>query len=503
MVLLGMNRVVVKDGTIGARLRFRAAAADHTKRRLRRFRRSGTGTGVTEWGVRGSRSYAAPRTKVSTVGVNVQTDSELKAELFGEVKINFASETVPLDRFVDDAKRTLLERHARQPRPAAPGRLRRRSCSSRPARRDPASARRPAAGAAPGTAAPRRPPRQESPDEQPATARRHAGRRRRSERSTRRGRQASVVRRIEVTLPIEWRCVAGPIGRRAGRCAANLVDTTTVRLDPVAARGASGMSRSARMTTDEHALPLEHFIQAVQSQLDNAQTAMALKARNLNLPLTFAIKDITLDLRAHVEFAPLGDPHPPGRRRRQGSERLPPGVHRDHPADDRGERDRLPGRSEDAIADDDLSDDERKQLEWSGVRTRGQLRELTSRAASAPSNASPGCRSNACAAPWRAPRPRWSPTSSPADRVDADDESRRASAAARSQPPAERPAARHDWRRAGQRALGSDAKSSSRRRSINCRRTAPSTAPDLAVSTASISGPVGGPDPGTPGGDAS
>ena len=53
----------------------------------------------------------------------------------------------------------------------------------------------------------------------------------------------------------------------------------------------------------EATLPLEHFIQAVQSQLDNAQTAMAVKARNLNLPLTFAIKDVSLDLRAHVEFS--------------------------------------------------------------------------------------------------------------------------------------------------------------------------------------------------------
>ena len=55
------------------------------------------------------------------------------------------------------------------------------------------------------------------------------------------------------------------------------------------------------MTTDV-ALPLEHFIQAVQSQLDNAQTAMAMKARNLNLPLTFAIKDITLEVVLKAEF---------------------------------------------------------------------------------------------------------------------------------------------------------------------------------------------------------
>jgi len=57
----------------------------------------------------------------------VQSDSELKAELFGEVKINFASETLPLDRFADEAKRTLLERRAKtaqlpaaQPKTAPP-----------------------------------------------------------------------------------------------------------------------------------------------------------------------------------------------------------------------------------------------------------------------------------------------------------------------------------------------------------------------------------------------
>ncbi len=111
MVLLGMNRVVVKDGTINARVRFRAAAADHTA-----FDYATGGdpkTGGAEWSERGSRTYAAPSTKVSTVGVNVQADSDLKAELFGEVKINFASETVPLDRFMDEAKRGQLEHHAR------------------------------------------------------------------------------------------------------------------------------------------------------------------------------------------------------------------------------------------------------------------------------------------------------------------------------------------------------------------------------------------------------
>jgi hypothetical protein len=116
MVLLGMNRVVVRDGSIGARLRFRAAAADHAA--IQYATDNDPGTGVTEWGRRGSDRPAV--TKVSTVGVNVQSDSELKAELFGDVKINFASETVPLDRFIDEAQRSLLERHSRRLQPTQP-----------------------------------------------------------------------------------------------------------------------------------------------------------------------------------------------------------------------------------------------------------------------------------------------------------------------------------------------------------------------------------------------
>ncbi len=51
------------------------------------------------------------------------------------------------------------------------------------------------------------------------------------------------------------------------------------------------------------AIALEDFIQAVQAQLDTAQTRMSLKAQNDKLPLTFAIKDIGMDLKAHVELS--------------------------------------------------------------------------------------------------------------------------------------------------------------------------------------------------------
>lgn len=129
----------------------------------------------------------------------------------------------------------------------------------------------------------------------------------------------------------------------------------------------------------EAALPLEHFIQAVQSQLDNAQTAMAVKAHYLKLPLTFAIKDITLDLRAHVEFARSEIRiRPAGAGDKEASM-----FHLVFTAITR------PMIEENAIAfsetpedrsldelKDELSDDERRRLEWAGVRTVSKLREM-------------------------------------------------------------------------------------------------------------------------------
>jgi hypothetical protein len=111
MVLMGINRIVIKDGSISARLRFRAAAADHAA--VQYATGGDPQTGGEVWGSRAGAGDPLPSTKVSTVNVNVQSDSELNAQLSGDVRINFASETVPLDRFVDDAKRTLLERHSR------------------------------------------------------------------------------------------------------------------------------------------------------------------------------------------------------------------------------------------------------------------------------------------------------------------------------------------------------------------------------------------------------
>lgn len=118
LVMLGMNRIVVRDGSITARLKFRAAASDKSAVDYAVSDDPGGATPSGSWSTRGSTAYAAPVTKVSTVGVNAQTDTTMNAELFGEVKINFASETIPLDRFADDARKTMLERAAR-PMPVA------------------------------------------------------------------------------------------------------------------------------------------------------------------------------------------------------------------------------------------------------------------------------------------------------------------------------------------------------------------------------------------------
>lgn len=130
--------------------------------------------------------------------------------------------------------------------------------------------------------------------------------------------------------------------------------------------------------TRDASLRLEDFIQAVQSQLDNAQAAMAVKARNLDLPLTFAIKDINLDLRAHVEFVDSEIRiRPAGAGEKEASvfhlvftAITRPAIEEnaitfatdpdDQPLDELG---------------DELTTDERKRLEWAGVRTVKQFQE--------------------------------------------------------------------------------------------------------------------------------
>jgi hypothetical protein len=61
---------------------------------------------------------------VSTLGINAQSDASVSASLFGEVKLNFVSETLPLDRLADAARIALVQQasplaRGANPRPAA------------------------------------------------------------------------------------------------------------------------------------------------------------------------------------------------------------------------------------------------------------------------------------------------------------------------------------------------------------------------------------------------
>lgn len=119
MVLLGMNRVAVRDGTISAKVMFRAAADDAAK--VGYATANEPQGNVQNWGERGAATYGGASTMVSTLAVNAQSDTTLRADLFGEVKLNFVSETLPLDRLADAAKIALVQRNSAVARTAAPG----------------------------------------------------------------------------------------------------------------------------------------------------------------------------------------------------------------------------------------------------------------------------------------------------------------------------------------------------------------------------------------------
>jgi hypothetical protein len=130
------------------------------------------------------------------------------------------------------------------------------------------------------------------------------------------------------------------------------------------------------MTGTDAAVPIEDFVQALQAQLDRAQRAMHTKARNLNLPLTFAVKDIAIDLRTHVEVV-------------KNQVRVRPAGPSDHDASVLHlslTTVTRPMIEENAFAMDateeridevkDIPEEDRRKLEWAGLQTVKQLKQL-------------------------------------------------------------------------------------------------------------------------------
>ncbi|XXF81322.1 hypothetical protein P2318_16645 [Myxococcaceae bacterium GXIMD 01537] len=116
MVLMGINRIVINEGSIRAKLQFHASAKESTRAELA-TNASGQAVGIA---ARQVQLQSNTQTMVSTVNVNAQADVAIKADLVGEVSITFRTETFPLERFADSAAIQLINSHARwQAAPAA------------------------------------------------------------------------------------------------------------------------------------------------------------------------------------------------------------------------------------------------------------------------------------------------------------------------------------------------------------------------------------------------
>jgi len=131
------------------------------------------------------------------------------------------------------------------------------------------------------------------------------------------------------------------------------------------------------MSDYSEGLPIEEFIQVLSSQLDRAQAALAVKAR-FGLPLTFAVKDISIDLRAHVSLSqsqvlvtPTGPNDPGGSIIHLSLTSITRPMIQENTLEI--EPDEPPLHE---VLGDEISDEERRRLEWAGIRTVSQLREL-------------------------------------------------------------------------------------------------------------------------------
>ena len=132
------------------------------------------------------------------------------------------------------------------------------------------------------------------------------------------------------------------------------------------------------MSDAKGGVPIEQFIQALTTQLDRAQNAMALKAENLDLPLTFAVKDLSLDLRTHVEVV-------------KSVVRIRPAAPGDldastlhislttitKPMIRENAKAMKFDPQEQTLKDADLTEEEQNRLEWAGIHTVDQLRRST------------------------------------------------------------------------------------------------------------------------------
>ena len=131
--------------------------------------------------------------------------------------------------------------------------------------------------------------------------------------------------------------------------------------------------------SEQNGLPIEQFIQALTSQLDRAQNTLAVKAR-AGLPMTFAVKDISIDLRTHVEM--VGSvvrirPAGPGDQEASTIHLALTTITR--PMIEENTMALAAAPDEPTLKEvlgKEMTDEEQRRLEWAGIHTVSQLRAV-------------------------------------------------------------------------------------------------------------------------------
>jgi len=113
MVLMGINRIVVDEGDIKAKLQFHIDASETTNLRFDQSKTTGGNIARS-----GNSNFSANGIMVNTTSLNAQSDINVRTDLTGEVRVKFRSETFPLARFADSAAIQLINQNARVPQPA-------------------------------------------------------------------------------------------------------------------------------------------------------------------------------------------------------------------------------------------------------------------------------------------------------------------------------------------------------------------------------------------------
>jgi hypothetical protein len=114
MVLMGINRVVVDDGEILAKLMFHIDASETTALKFDQTKTTVGNMAQTA----GNSQFTAQGLMVNTTSLNAQSDINVRADLTGQVSVKFRSETFPLERFADSAAIQLINQNAKVPPPA-------------------------------------------------------------------------------------------------------------------------------------------------------------------------------------------------------------------------------------------------------------------------------------------------------------------------------------------------------------------------------------------------